>query len=402
MGAAAKKVFLPNERDRFMLVLGLTLLYPVLVGCVFVVFLFVILPAMLTPAGVVAPLMLNPGYWLHGYWLVSLLIWALLLAVLLPLMGPLKGAARGKTVSYKRESGVSIKDDPELEPLKDGNKGKLAAVGGGAAALAAYNAVSTSATSLDSAKGREEASSSEKLMSSRDSCDAVVLVSDETTASQYGLEVRSDYSLKRSSVSLATDRNKLTQSGEFLNDCMGTLNSDDDVQGDIIRGNINCQVHAQEEDSDDDDGSAEGVALLSTVQEKDEHDSDKDADSCKEPPHEKVESQRKPSQYAEIEKAETLAQRESAPVSEALNEAMEAADSQDDLLVAQQAEVEELLPQKEDSHVVEPVLRPKHHGLPSLNTSRASQVHCSAPSTMSPMESNVVFLYVNADDEPNA
>ncbi|KAF2365374.1 hypothetical protein FHG87_003858 [Trinorchestia longiramus] len=295
-------------------------------------------------------MVMSPGFWLHGYWLLAALVWVLLLAVLLPLMGPVNPAPN-KSASYKRESGVSVKEETELTPLRASEKnGKVdpnATIASAGTALSAYQSVSLS----DDSGASSRKSSRDKLVVA-DSLDGIVSV--ERTASQLDLDFQSSGSPNRSTSSLA-DRKKLTQSGEFLSDCLGSVQSENEVEGEFIKGNTNCQVHAQDDVSDH--SSDEGV--LEPLMKPG------DRSSCEEAPCERANRDPQRSHYAEIEKAEQLVTQ--SPVDEAVNEAVVEVEQQQE-----NTDVEEMTP-----------LRPKKaNALPALDTSRASQVHCSAPSTI--------------------
>jgi hypothetical protein len=180
------------------------------------------------------------------------------------------------------------------------------------------------------------------------------------------------------------DRKKLTQSGEFLSDCLGSIKSeegtsnksDDELEGEIIRGNANCQVHVQSDISKDSDNQSSDGDVTAPLMNAE------DRSSCEEAPCQRIDREENQSQYAELQKAEKLA--EQAHVDKAINEAVKEIDHDEDDAV-------------EDE--LEPMIRKKSGALPAIDTSRASQVLCSAPSTMSPRESNVVFLYVNPGKE---
>ena len=326
--------FLPNDKDRLTLIISLTVLYPVFCGCFFVIFLFSILP------------LVGSRLWLHMYWLVAAGVWVLLLAIFLPLMGYWDG---DKSVSYKRESGVSIKEYAEKAPLASKDSIQLMPV--------VSNGLEDSTPSL---KEGFKGSSKENLFA-EDSVEDTKDSDRESLGSLPGTINR---------------RMTLTQSGEFLSDCMSGINSDEDgksvdSEGEIIKGNTNCQVHVSGEKSDT---SEDEVDTEATV--------DADEKSCEEPVVEKMDRTQvhQSSQYADVEKTEQLVQREA---KEKLAEQ-----------VVEDQETEESLEELPQAR-----LREKAKGLPSIDTNRASQADCYAPSTMSPRESNVVFLYVNPDDK---
>lgn len=369
MSSTKKGGFLSTDKERLTMILALTVLFPVFVGSLFVLFLFLILPAALSTWGS-TPMVMHPGLYIHGYWLISALIWLVLLAIFLPLMSDESRSDKlDKTISYKRVSGISMKE------YSDTNQHKKSIPIDQKAIIATTLLKAASDISLDKISIGNE-SFPDRLADSQDEI--------KVSNSEDCLAVPTEDGIRDSSVSLS-ERRKLTKSGEFLNDCLQkSFQSEDDLQGEIILGNTNCQVHTRCDDKSDDNDSADKALS--------------DTDSCKEIPCQKTDrnSIRNLNSCAEVEKTEPLIKNQTT-INEAINEAITEVD--DDLPPPPTAL--ELQEDNEGETVDElpSVLRQKSKALPSLDTSRASQVLCSAPSTLSPRESNMVFLYVNADKE---
>ena len=392
--------FLSAEKDRLIVVLSLTVLYPVIAGSFFVLFLFWVLPGALSTAGAPAAI-LSPGYWLHGYWLVTALIWLILLAILLPLMG---NANPPRNVSYKRESGVSVKEDAEMTQLKKTNPSSYGGAVTAAVKTAAPDDQSVTDASSDM-KTEDELADFQEAITAAHSRDNLAVAT-------------RDNSHENSAVSLS-ERQKLTQSGEFLNDCLQeSFKSEDDLRaGEIILGNTNCQVHSHGSEGSADSGSDDGLVDANVVLLPKES---SERSPCHEPPHQKVDRESIRRTPRDTEKAELLLSKqeteqerddETVPLSpgieqtitinEAINEAIVQADKSmpKDALPHNTPALQTVEDETIKPDVLPQLLREKKRGLPSIDTSRASQVLCSAPSTLSPRESNMVFLYVNAEQE---
>ena len=358
----SKSPFLPNDKDRLILILALTILYPVIAGSLFVLFLFWLHPILRTALGAVLP---GTATVLYGYWLVCALLWFVLMSIFLPLMSEVRGD--DKRVTYRRESGISIKDggtSSESNSLKDDDKTKKRTYG-------------IAETSLNGSLDKKSTfrSSQNSLVPPSTDHDIIRVSNPKLSVSQYDLE--------NHSVADEDERKQLTKSGEFLNDCLDSVQSEDDINGEIIKENVNCEVHVQ-------DDSRSDTSRTSRRRDPEELQRTADGEPCVEPLLQKTE--REPSQlhnqYADVEKVKLLTdgdnqQTKSDQVQENVGEVNKDVENGTEL-----------------AEEVAPFIREKpRKALPTIDTSRASMADSYAPSTLSPRESNMVFLFVNADEQ---
>ena len=197
------KSILPNfkkwtidERRLFVISL-LTLIYPVFVTSFFALYLFVLMPAILSPSTSLKEA--HQAGWYHYYWLFASILWIILCAPVI--------LFKKKNVQHEMNLANverSLHTQPIIKVEERDEEG--------------------SQTNL-SQKSNNSSNNMKKAISDLESEKESLLQSRE--------------SLRQSSTFL--DGKKLTQSGEFLNDCMSTIHSEDVENNETV-----CEIHAEE------------------------------------------------------------------------------------------------------------------------------------------------------------
>lgn len=338
---------------RLLVVLLLTVVYPVFVLAFFALYVFVLLPLMLEdyyglPPSVEIP---HQDGWYHFYWLFVSLLWLMLCAFILPCF------------QDKRKPGVSaigmeIRESPEF-PTKTH-------------AVQPYLKVEETNEkerfSILTEKSRGSSASIEKGV-----C--------EEKADKESLEKSRESLTETNSLQ---KRSKLVESGEFLNEYIDTLDYKNKEQAE-------CEVHVEkskEGNDTDSDSSADEKPDSTDLHNRSVNKEDSSDDEDQASPGKKDEEKEKEETVIEpIVVQKGYDKQEAIPLKEAY--------IKDDNPSEDSEEAEEL------KDLESPVTRRK--ALPTIDTSKANESYeCSMPTPKSAVdsakrESNVVFLFVNPD-----
>lgn len=338
---------------RLLVVLLLTVVYPVFVLAFFALYVFVLLPLMLEdyyglPPSVEIP---HQDGWYHFYWLFVSLLWLMLCAFILPCF------------QDKRKPGVSaigmeIRESPEF-PTKTH-------------AVQPYLKVEETNEkerfSILTEKSRGSSASIEKGV-----C--------EEKADKESLEKSRESLMETNSLQ---KRSKLVESGEFLNEYIDTLDYKNKEQAE-------CEVHVEkskEGNDTDSDSSADEKPDSTDFHNRSVNKEDSSDDEDQASPGKKDEEKEKEETVIEpIVVQKGYDKQEAIPLKEAY--------IKDDNPSEDSEEAEEL------KDLESPVTRRK--ALPTIDTSKANESYeCSMPTPKSAVdsakrESNVVFLFVNPD-----
>lgn len=195
---------------------------------------------------------------------------------------------------------------------------------------------------------------------------------------------KSKESLSKSTKSL--ERKKLTQSGEFLNDFMSTLDSED------VKNETVCEIHAEKsKNADNDNIEKEEVKL---VEEQEHQSKKKDAKITESHERKSTTSESSHSDEEEplMSTQNTKPLQSSSPLK--INEAV--AEQQEEIGESEIIDVDSI-----DSN---PADTKRGKAIPTIDTSRASQCYeCSMPTPMSVeshgSQNNTVFLFINPENK---
>lgn len=382
---------------RLMVVLLLTVIYPLFVSSFFALYVFTLLPIWVT-----ADYTLEQAHqegWYHYYWVFAALLWVFLCALILPCFWDQHEKTQ-QAIDLTESGAPGYPTKPEtVQPF-----------------LHVEESVDNKRVSVLSLKSRNSSLSIEK-----DIC--------EEKEEKNSLE-KSRESLQKSCTSL--ERKKLTQSGEFLNEFIISIESEE-----LKQKEAECEVHAEEKedtekkDTFDNADTGERLKDMEEKIDKDKKDEDKtDKDEKDEEKtdikdkkgeektdknkkdEEKTDKEKKDEDNAQEEKKkpnqETLdTQSTSSDSSESeANEPVIAPEKKEKLLETHQEKIEEAemlgesTEELEEANSTDPQIRKKAR--PTVDTSRASGCYeCSMPTPKSAdatrPESNMVFLFVNPD-----
>lgn len=365
----AKNLF-PNfkkwttDEKRLLVIMLLTLIYPLFITSFYALYILVILPAWVSPG--TSFMQAHHDGWYHVYWLFVSVFWVILCGIILPF--------------FKKEKVQHVMSLEDVESLPHGRKMHT-------------EPVIKVEVKEDSPSVKSENSSTSLKKDSSD----VDVEKEESLG-------RSRDSLSKSFSSL--ERKKVTQSGEFLNDFMCTIESEETVHTKTV-----CEVHAEENkahdksrsDSDQESLDKEGNRESTEVETSQQKNSEM-AESREEPSDNKKDHLKKGSDTSSSEDSSSdedaessagtkVAERPQTSSPLKINEAtVEQNEEAEDLEVTEEVD-------KLDSDV--PQGRRKK-ATPTVDTSRASGYYeCSLPAPMSADSSsaknNTVFLFVNPD-----
>lgn len=343
---------------RLLVVFFFTVIYPIFAAAFFALFIFVIMPALSLTKGP------------HIYWLVAALLWVLLCAVTLPCFQGMKKS--GQRIDMDCEEGPVYPTKPHtVQPhlkIEEGDEKQR--------------------LSLLTNKSRSSSNSIEKGV-----C--------EEKADKESLE-KSKETLEKSSASL--DKAKITQSGEFLNECMGTLGTDN-----LQEKEAECQVHAEQENKGGDQSRKHSVTDEEGKEDRSKNDDKEKSEKSDDVPQNNSETRDKD----KIMEEENLEKRKvDDEPSEAVEPVIEPNEIRQIEAITVQIEerkvLESSIPEEDETAELDgdksPVIRRK--AIPNIDTSRTSGYYeCSMPTPKSAggdrPESNMVFLYVNPDIAAN-
>lgn len=364
-----------TDEKRLLVILLLTLIYPVFVTSFYALYLFVILPSWVSPSTSFKDA--HQKGWYHTYWVVVSMFWVIICFIILPLF-------KKKKVHHALHMG-------NIESSPYGKK------------------MHTEAVIKIEVKDAED-SQSKSSRKSGDSSDSSVKDGSVLDVGKEESFERSRESLSKSCTSL--ERKKLTQSGEFLNDFMSTIKSEETAKTETV-----CEVHAEENKghhktgSDSDRESVEKeknhqspeISLKATEVETSQQKYSEDSNGSEGPSDKKKTHSKKDSDTSSEDSSSDEDPETSVVTKEAKSPQVSSPLKISEAMVEQNEEVEILEVTEEvdklDSDV--PQGRRKK-ATPTVDTSRASGYYeCSLPSPK-PVESvgsqsNKVFLYVNPD-----
>lgn len=347
---------------RLLVVLLLTVVYPIFVSAFFALYVFILLPLMLedyynVPPSIVAA---HQDGWYHFYWLFVTLLWLLLCAIILPCFQDRK---KGGVSTI----GMEIRESPDFPTKPHAVQPFLKVEETNEKERFSILTEKSQGSSASIEKGIcEEKADKESLEKSR-----------ESLAETNSLQKRS----------------KLVESGEFLNEYIDTLDYKKPM-----KEQAECEVHVEvsKVGSDtDSDSSANGRPdYTETQNKKDDSSLYKESNKRDSSDKEEQASQEKKDEEKDDEESvlEPLITKKGYDKQEAVP--LKEAYIKDDKPFEDSEEVEEL---KTES----PVTRRK--ALPKVDTSKANESYeCSMPTPKSAVESakresNVVFLFVNPD-----
>lgn len=341
-----KSVFLNFKRwttdeKRLLVVFLLTLIYPVFVTSFYALYLFVLMPVMV-------PLQLSfkeahHALWYHFYWLFVSLLWLFLCILILPFFKK-KSVQHAVTMS-------NIESSPLLQP----------------------------AVRVEIKKEDSQSNLSQK---SENSSDNIKKAISDSLSEKESLG-KSKESISKSITSM--ERKKLTQSGEFLNDFMSTIDSEDVKKNETV-----CEIHA-EKSKDEDNGNIEKEEVK--LMDEQDHQSEKDIKNGETHERKSKTSESscsdKEEPFISTQKTKPLQTLSPLKVNEPVYEQHNETEESEMII----DKIESDLPNKK-----------RVKAIPKIDTSRASGYYeCSMPTPMSVeshgSQNNTVFLFINPETE---
>lgn len=349
------KSLLPNfkkwttDEKRLLVILLLVLIYPVFVSAFYALYLFVLMPSWV-PVHVSFEGAHHEG-WYHIYWLFVTLFWVILCTLILPFfkkeknkdmdLATIERAPYEKRMHTEQVIKVEVKD----EKISQSSLSKK------------------SDNSIDNIKDDDSDVDVEKEESFQ----------------------RSKESLDKSYSSL--ERKKVTQSGEFLNEFITTIQSEESVQSEAV-----CQVHAEEKGSD---SEMTPKPAIKTTPEK----YTKEASDTEEPLVKK--------ESLAVKRSDTSSDDSSSDEDLETTKLTKCSHTSSPLkiheaTVEQQEAPEDIEATEEVGKLDGDEPKKRKKATPTIDTSRASQCYeCSMPTPKlvesAGSQNNTVFLYVNTD-----
>lgn len=377
----AKPIVNPKKwtRDdyRLLVVLFLVVIYPIFAASFFALYVFILLPVMVDGNHTIHQA--HQDGWYQYYWLFAALLWLLLCALILPCFWD-------KTKKPHHEIAMDNCESPSYttKPV----------------AVQPFVRVE---------EGKEKQRCSIMTDKSQNSCESIENETCEEKAEKESFE-KSKESLQKSCPSF-DEREKLTQSGEFLNDFIDSLESEE-----LKKKEAECEVHAEENK----DNPNSGIQNKKGVDSDDDHNANEDSvtqDESSESSDKEDENipQRYTGKNNDKVTQENLEKKKMGISCEDLPEAIDVEpivvekkkENQQEavpLHVNEEKTTESKLPEgQEETQEFDEVVPPlRQKARPTIDTSRASGYYeCSMPTPKSAdlkrPESNMVFLFVNPE-----
>lgn len=337
---------------RLLVVLLLTVIYPLFVASFYALYVFTLLPAWVSSVTTIQEA--HHEGWYHYYWLVVALFWIFLCALILPCFWDPHSTTQQQLITMSESGGPSYPTKTEsVQP----------------SFIHVEESVSKKRVSVLSIKSRrssdltlekevyQEASESKTQEKSRESLDK----------SRESLD-KSRESLDKSCSSL--ERAKLTQSGEFLNDFIDCIQTEKQVTKEA-----ECEVHVEEKEKLEKKDTDENVKQDTSDSQSSDSSTSQSSDSS--------------DSSEEADEPDIVPERNEAKVLEATQEKIDESEALADK------------PETLEEMDKEPEMRKKAR--PTVDTSKsASELYeCSMPTPLSAEakrpESNMVFLFVNPE-----